>query len=40
MYEGGARVVLPAWGLLVLLVLGASLASQGLQAAARGRAHM
>jgi peptide/nickel transport system permease protein len=29
-YEGGARVVLPAWGLLVLLVLGASLASQAL----------
>jgi ABC-type dipeptide/oligopeptide/nickel transport system permease subunit len=29
-YEGGARVVLPAWGLLVLVVLGASLASQGL----------
>lgn len=35
MYEGGARVVLPAWGLLVLLVLGASLAAQGLQAPAR-----
>lgn len=34
-YEGGARVVLPAWGLLVLLVLGASLASQGLGAAPR-----
>ncbi|MBJ6765308.1 ABC transporter permease subunit [Myxococcaceae bacterium JPH2] len=29
-YEGGSRVVLPAWGLLVLLVLGASLASQAL----------
>jgi ABC-type dipeptide/oligopeptide/nickel transport system permease subunit len=37
MYEGGARVVLPAWALLVLLVLGASLASQGLQAGARPR---
>lgn len=32
-YEGGARVVIPAWGLLVLLVLGASLASQALSAA-------
>ncbi|HEX8439374.1 ABC transporter permease [Archangium sp.] len=34
-YEGGARVVLPAWGLLVLLVLGASLASQALGAGPR-----
>ena len=31
-YEGGARVVLPAWGLLVCVVLGASLASQALGA--------
>jgi peptide/nickel transport system permease protein len=29
-YEGGSRVVIPAWLLLVLLVLGASLASQVL----------
>jgi len=29
-YEGGSRVVIPAWTLLVLLVLGASLASQAL----------
>ncbi len=29
-YEGGTRVVIPAWMLLVLLVLGASLASQAL----------
>jgi ABC-type dipeptide/oligopeptide/nickel transport system permease subunit len=29
-YEGGMRVVIPAWLLLVLLVLGASLASQAL----------
>ena len=34
-YEGGARVVLPAWGLLVLVVLGASLASQALGAGSR-----
>lgn len=34
-YEGGARVVLPAWILLVLVVLGASLASQGLGAGTR-----
>jgi ABC-type dipeptide/oligopeptide/nickel transport system permease subunit len=34
-YEGGARVVLPAWGLLVLVVLGASLAAQGLGAGTR-----
>lgn len=34
-YQGGARVVLPAWGLLVLLVLGASLASQALGTGAR-----
>ncbi|NVJ25599.1 ABC transporter permease subunit [Myxococcus sp. AM011] len=34
-YEGGARVVLPAWALLVLLVLGASLASQALSASPR-----
>jgi oligopeptide transport system permease protein len=34
-YEGGTRVVLPAWGLLVLLVLGASLASQALGAGTR-----
>jgi peptide/nickel transport system permease protein len=34
-YEGGSRVVLPAWGLLVLLVLGASLASQALGAGTR-----
>jgi peptide/nickel transport system permease protein len=34
-YEGGTRVVLPAWGLLVLLVLGASLASQALGAGPR-----
>jgi len=27
-YEGGSRIVLPAWGLLVLLVLGASLAAR------------
>jgi len=31
LYEGGARVVLPAWGLLVLLVLGASLSARGLE---------
>ncbi len=35
LYEGGARVVLPAWGLLVLLVLGASLGAQALGAGAR-----
>jgi ABC-type dipeptide/oligopeptide/nickel transport system permease subunit len=29
-YEGGTRIVIPAWMLLVLLVLGASLASQAL----------
>jgi ABC-type dipeptide/oligopeptide/nickel transport system permease subunit len=29
-YEGGTRIVIPAWLLLVLLVLGASLASQAL----------
>ncbi|MGA9524185.1 MAG: ABC transporter permease subunit [Myxococcaceae bacterium] len=29
-YEGGARVVLPAWGLLVLVVLAASLTSRAL----------
>jgi oligopeptide transport system permease protein len=34
-HEGGARVVLPAWGLLVLLVLGASLSSQALGGGAR-----
>ncbi|MET0405160.1 MAG: ABC transporter permease subunit [Cystobacter sp.] len=34
-YEGGSRVVLPAWGLLVLVVLGASLAAQGLGAGSR-----
>jgi peptide/nickel transport system permease protein len=34
-YEGGARVVLPAWGLLVLLVLGASLSSQALASGPR-----
>jgi ABC-type dipeptide/oligopeptide/nickel transport system permease subunit len=34
-YEGGTRVVIPAWGLLVLLVLGASLASQALGTGAR-----
>ncbi|NVJ00390.1 ABC transporter permease subunit [Myxococcus sp. AM009] len=34
-YEGGGRVVLPAWALLVLLVLGASLASQALSGAPR-----
>ncbi|MCY1046274.1 ABC transporter permease subunit [Corallococcus sp. bb12-1] len=34
-YEGGGRVVLPAWGLLVLLVLGASLASQALGGGSR-----
>lgn len=28
-YEGGARVVLPAWALLVLIVLGANLAARG-----------
>ncbi len=33
-YEGGARIVLPAWGLLVLVVLSATLASR---AAASGR---
>ena len=37
-YEGGARVVLPAWLLLVLLVLGASLASQALARRAAPRA--
>ena len=39
-YEGGARVVLPAWGLLVLLVLGASLAGRALvqEGPAGGRA--
>jgi peptide/nickel transport system permease protein len=31
LYEGGARVVLPAWGLLVLIVLGASLAARGAE---------
>ena len=31
LYEGGARIVGPAWGLLMLLVLGASLTSRGLQ---------
>jgi len=34
-YEGGTRVVLPAWGLLILVVLGASLASQALGAGTR-----
>jgi oligopeptide transport system permease protein len=34
LYEGGARVVLPAWGLLILIVLGASLASRGVESAA------
>jgi ABC-type dipeptide/oligopeptide/nickel transport system permease subunit len=34
-YEGGARIVLPAWGLLVLVVLAATLASRSA-AAARG----
>jgi ABC-type dipeptide/oligopeptide/nickel transport system permease subunit len=34
-YEGGTRVVVPAWGLLVLLVLGASLASQALGTGSR-----
>lgn len=34
-YEGGSRVVIPAWMLLVLLVLGASLASQALAPRAR-----
>jgi oligopeptide transport system permease protein len=34
-YEGGTRVVIPAWMLLVLLVLGASLASQALAPRAR-----
>jgi peptide/nickel transport system permease protein len=34
-YEGGSRVVIPAWALLVLLVLGASLASQALASGPR-----
>jgi oligopeptide transport system permease protein len=34
-YEGGSRVVIPAWLLLVLLVLGASLASQALASRTR-----
>jgi peptide/nickel transport system permease protein len=33
-YRSGFRVVLPAWGLLVLIVLGASLASRGAAALA------
>jgi peptide/nickel transport system permease protein len=33
LYEGGARVVLPAWALLVLIVLGASLAARGVETA-------
>ena len=33
--RGGARVVLPAWGLLVLIVLGATLAAQALGAGPR-----
>ena len=33
LYEGGARVVLPAWGLLILIVLGASLAARGVEGA-------
>ncbi len=32
-YEGGARIVLPAWGLLVLVVLSATLASRSATAA-------
>lgn len=31
LYEGGARVVLPAWTLLVLIVLGTTLASRGVK---------
>jgi ABC-type dipeptide/oligopeptide/nickel transport system permease subunit len=34
-YEGGTRIVIPAWMLLVLLVLGASLASQALASRTR-----
>lgn len=32
LYEGGARVVLPAWSLLILVVLGATLAARGFDA--------
>ncbi len=32
-YSGGTRVVLPAWGLLVLIVLGATLAARGARSA-------
>lgn len=34
-YEGGARIVMPAWGLLVLIVLATTLASRGVAAPAR-----
>lgn len=37
LYEGGARVVLPAWSLLVLVVLGTSLMARGMGNAGRGR---
>jgi oligopeptide transport system permease protein len=35
LYPSGARIVLPAWGMLVLIVLGAALASRGLVERAR-----
>lgn len=34
-YEGGTRVVAPAWALLILVVLAASVAARGLSAPAR-----
>ena len=37
LYEGGARVVLPAWGLLVLIVLGTSLTARAAEARTAGR---
>ncbi|MGQ0507751.1 MAG: ABC transporter permease [Myxococcaceae bacterium] len=37
-YKGGSRVVLPAWGLLVLIVLGATLAARGVRSRQLGRA--
>ncbi|HYV44739.1 MAG TPA: ABC transporter permease subunit [Myxococcaceae bacterium] len=37
LYEGGGRIVLPAWGLLVAVVLAANLAGRSLGGAAPGR---
>lgn len=37
LYEGGARIVLPAWALLVLIVLGTTLASRNALKATPGR---